>query len=65
MSRHQALGLYFFVALADPAGLQHRGGAQKGDPGGQADRPQAHHGGGAVREERRQRKREGQRRGKE
>lgn len=44
--------LIFFV-LAAPAGLHYCGRAQKGDPGGQADRPQAHHGGSALGEERR------------
>lgn len=52
---YQAPSLFFFifVVLAAPAGLLHRGRAQKRDPGGQANRPQAHHGGGALGEERR------------
>lgn len=49
---HHAYSL-IFVVLATPAGLHHRGRAQKRDPGGQADRPQAHHGGGALGKERR------------
>lgn len=37
---------------APPTGLQHRGRAQEREPGGQADRPQTHHGGRALRKDR-------------
>lgn len=50
---------------APPVRFQHRGRAQERDPGGQADRPQAHHGGRPLGEDRGQGERKGEGRGEE